>query len=116
MKRRLYVLDELDELDRLDDLGIKRRTHKKKGREDGYVTVRFSSGKKMYRYRLVAQLVTGGALPPGINIHHINGNKKDDRPSNLYLCYWREHAKFHNGTKTPPTESNLSQFVNPRVA
>ena len=110
---RMYVLDELD---RLDGLETKKRRYKKRERKSGYVTVRLPDGERIYRYRLVAQLAIGSDLPYKMNVHHINGNNKDDRPSNLYLCYWEEHVGFHNGTQTPPTESNLSQFVNSRVA
>ena len=112
-KRRMYVLDELD---RLDGLETKKRRYKKREKKSGYVTVRLPDGERIYRYRLVAQLAIGSDLPYKMNVHHINGNNKDDRPSNLYLCYWEEHVGFHNGTQTPPTVSNLSQFVNSRVA
>lgn len=54
----------------------------------GYCTfVRHVDGKKVRirRCRLVMERIIGRALLPNETVHHKNGNKVDDRPSNLEL-------------------------------
>lgn len=82
----------------------KSKTRKKKWRNDGGV------------YRSIVEEHIGRELKPDETIHHINRDHKDNRLGNLFICPWGEHICFHNGTLEPPIESNLSQFVNSRVA
>lgn len=35
------------------------------------------------------------SIPSGCVIHHIDGNKSNNKPSNLHLCTVSEHAKIH---------------------
>ena len=65
--------------------------------------------------RYVAEEALGRQLTPSEQIHHINLDKLDDSPNNLYLFNSAaEHSRYHNLAKvakvTPITESNLSSF------
>ena len=44
---------------------------------------------------LVAEKYLKRFLKKGEHIHHINGNKLDDRPENLYVTSASEHAVIH---------------------
>lgn len=46
---------------------------------------------------LVMEKLIGRYLLPGETVHHINENKEDDRPENLYLFVNQaEHLRFHH--------------------
>lgn len=63
--------------------------------KEGYVRVPYGDIDIM-RYRLVAQWKLGRPLQNGEQVHHINGIKHDDRPSNLQIVTWKEHRELHN--------------------
>ncbi|MFA7056636.1 MAG: HNH endonuclease signature motif containing protein [Candidatus Cloacimonadales bacterium] len=61
----------------------------------GYKQYNSGSGWK-YTHRTVASKKLGGAIFPGYQVHHINGNKTDNRPSNLTVLSAKAHSKIHN--------------------
>lgn len=64
-------------------------------RRDGYVTLLWRVGQNIYVEALEHRVVMG--LPPsGIDVHHVNGAKDDNRPENLQLIAQREHSSTHN--------------------
>jgi len=45
------------------------------------------------RYIVVAERALGKTLPPGVIIHHVDGNQTNDTNTNLVIC---ENTKYHH--------------------
>lgn len=51
----------------------------------------------MFEHRLVMERYLKRFLNRGEEVHHLNGNKQDNRVENLIVLSAKEHAKLHNG-------------------
>lgn len=60
-----------------------------------YPTVKIGPGKRDYEleHRVVAARALGKPLPLGVEVHHVNGDKKDPRAGNLVIC---QDRAYHN--------------------
>ena len=63
-------------------------------RSDGYVSIRVD-GRDVLEHRHVMAEVLGRALRSDEHVHHINGDKQDNRPANLVVLSVADHAKRH---------------------
>ena len=53
------------------------------------------SGSWKYTHRRVAEKKLGGRIRRGHEVHHINGKKRDNRPSNLTVISKSKHKAIH---------------------
>jgi hypothetical protein len=60
----------------------------------GYVTI---NGE--YEHRLVAERVLDRPLQHGEDVHHLNGDRADNRPENLAVTTKAMHAAHHHAVR-----------------
>jgi hypothetical protein len=54
-----------------------------------------ANGKQINICRYILEQKLGRPIKPGELVHHINGNKLDDRPENLELVTPKSHSTIH---------------------
>lgn len=63
-----------------------------------YEFVKTDDGRRMYKHRFILEKELGRKLFSTEVVHHKNGNKLDNRPSNLELTTQSKHIHEHFGT------------------
>lgn len=77
-------------------------------RKDGYNIVRGDSFK-LFQHRVKAQKVLGRKLKHNEHVHHVNGNRSDNRNKNLIICTAKYHVQLHIRMKKHPYWNNLTK-------
>ncbi len=64
------------------------------------ITTKYEMSKGREIQRIVAENALGKPLPPGSEVHHVDGNGRNNDPSNLVICpNKRYHRLLHIRTK-----------------
>ena len=64
--------------------------------KNGYKTFKDTDGIWQSVHKRVAEKKVGGKIFKGHEVHHKNGNKLDNRPSNLQVLTKAAHKKIHS--------------------
>lgn len=62
---------------------------------NGYVEVTRGSNKGKGLHRVIAEEAIGRKLKDGEVVHHIDGDRSNNDPSNLEVMTHREHCRHH---------------------
>jgi hypothetical protein len=88
------------------------RTPGKWGGNGDYVRVYVGDGKARLEHVLIAESALGKSLPEGAEVHHINGNRSDNSPSNLVICQDRAyHRLLHRRQRALELSGNANWLM-----
>lgn len=65
---------------------------------NGYKQFNYGNGW-IFTHRAVAQKMLGKNIPEDYEVHHVNGDKLDNRPENLAVLSRDEHQKIHSSQR-----------------
>jgi len=54
--------------------------------KNGYISIGDKSKRKRLSHRIIAEKAMGKSLPEGVVVHHVDGNRANNGPSNLVIC------------------------------
>ena len=91
---------------------------------NGYTTVympehpRADRRGRVLEHIVVFEKAAGLMVPAGCCVHHLNGDKGDNRPENLCMMEHSAHTAYHNAgkTKAESTRTKISEKAKARLA
>lgn len=97
------------------------RIHPRRGTTKRYIVSGDRQGGDVYEHRAVAARALGKPLPDGAEVHHVDGDKKNNAPSNLVICQdCSYHRLLHSRARivafggNPNTDAMCSACKKPR--
>ena len=70
--------------------------------QNGYIYLKKAYGKAVGEHRLIMTEFLGRKLSRAEHVHHLNGNRLDNRIENLKVLKIGEHMSLHNKGRTRP--------------
>jgi hypothetical protein len=75
------------------DASVRMRAENGDGREDKYGHIHIIiNGKEKLKHVMIAESIYGGPLPDGAEVHHADGDARNNDPTNLFIC---ENHAYH---------------------
>ena len=71
----------------------------------GYVWMWTDDGRRIMEHRFVMERQIGRALLPTEEVHHVNEDRADNRPTNLRVMSKSEHTALHKRQQSLPIKS-----------
>ena len=77
----------------------------------GYVLILVGVDRYEFEHRLVMECAIGRKLDRNEHVHHINGNKQDNRLENLEIMTKADHCRHHSIASPMPRDKKTQRFI-----
>lgn len=81
-------------------------------RKDGYKLIR-GKREKPLEHRILAERALGRPLKRTEDVHHVDANRSNNRPSNLIVCTHAYHMSLHARMRKHPYWSQFKKGIQP---
>lgn len=84
--------------------------------KDGYIRTLQQIGRSPYEHRVIVEKAIGRRLTGAESVHHINGDKQDNRNENLLVCSNDYHKWLHNEMSRRYAQEHFGSHYEPDLA